>query len=324
MPWLRGGDNAATHPIVMRVVSVVRAGSGRAAERDVAVNEVFGFVVRCALQAAGHTTDYVIDEGTALMIGGARTDRLLEIATRAGYLKRQRRGGVTSWLLVDEPDFLHMRTKAELEHEKQRKIDNSNPALTVPVRLRDGDECRYCGILVNWRVRKGGRGGTYDHRERPATISTLVVACNACNAGRLDDPEADLRYPLREAPTEPRYGPDTAAFLENHGHRVTVTEDGRPGSRPDTASDPAAGRTPHQPPRASTGHHPAQAPGGRERGQPPPPPDLRISADPQHDVSGFAGTGRDRDGSGTARTSNAPGVRPKRSRRGRAASRETS
>lgn len=289
----------------MRVVSFVRTRTEQVAERDVALNEVFGFVTRCALQAAGHTTDYVIDEGTADLMGGARTERLLELAKKAGYLTPIKHQGVRAYLLVDDPLFLHMRRKAEIEWERQRKADNANPMITAPVRLRDGDECRYCGNLTNWRDRKGGHGGTYDHRVpgQPATIATLVVACISCNAGRRDDPEADLRYPLRPEPLQPFYSAITATFLTNAGHHVQPTEDRRPGSQPDTAaSDRAASATP-LPPR--TPRAPVAVPG---------------SADHLPAESGFAGTGRDGTGGG-ARSSTAmhptPGRRRKRPQRGR-------
>lgn len=316
MPWLRSGDNAATHPIVMRVVSLVRAAIAfMVDERDVAVNEVFGFVTRCALQSAGHTTDYVIDEGTAFMLGGNRTERLLELATKAGYLTRTRAKGITSYLLVNDPDFIHMRTKEEIERERQRKADNSNAGITVPVRLRDGDECRYCGVIVNWRDRKGGRGGTYDHRipGQAATVDTLVVACNACNAGRGNDPNADTRYPLRPVPADPYYSPVSVGFLADHGHIVAVTEDQRPGSQPGHARrDPAASGSTRTPPTGPAPVVQPRQPSNHRRDGPP------GSADNQHPGSGFAGTGRDGSG-GSARsspTSNAA-RRRKRSPRGR-------
>ena len=47
-----------------------------------------------------------------------------------------------------------------------KPIDLIDPqvSIIVPVRWRDGDACRYCGKVVNWADRKGGKGGTYDHR----------------------------------------------------------------------------------------------------------------------------------------------------------------
>lgn len=322
MPWLRSGDNAATHPIVMRVWSLVQRVTTRVLERDVAVNEVFGFVTRCALQSAGHTTDYVIDEGTAYMCGGVRTDRLLELAVKAGYLTRHRGKGLVTYLLVDDPEFLHMRLRSEIDREKQRKTDNANPALTVPVRLRDGDECRYCGRIVNWSARKGAIAGTYDHRAGlgvPTTVETLVIACNACNSGRGDDPEADARYPLRPVPAEPWFSPRSAAFLLDAGHVVKVTEDLRPGSRPGNAhSDPASSGITHTPPaRRAPVTRPKPGNGGAHG-----PPGSADSADREHSGSGFTGSGRV--GSGSAGTSgtSVPTVmpaarRPKRTRRGK-------
>ncbi len=321
MPWLRSGDNAATHPIVMRVASFVMSIRTRVFERDVAINEVFGFVTRCALQSAGHTTDYVIDEGTVLMIGGARTDRLLELAIKAGYLIKRSKRGVTVYVLVDDPQFLHMRTKAELEAEKQRKADNSNKGLTGPVRLRDGDQCRYCGVIVNWRDRKGQRGGTYDHREgvgKPARFDTLVVACFTCNRSRSNRDDADERLPLLPAPTDPIFGSDTVQFLEERGYRVEVTEGfQRPGTQPDTApSDPAASRTPRTP---TAGRAPVTSAQRPTHGPHAPP----GTADHLSPESGLAGTGRDGSASGSSSSlpvseRNIAGTgRSKRSRRGR-------
>lgn len=287
MPWLRAGDNAATHPIVLRVWGFVRAVTGRVPERDVAVNEVFGFVMRCALQSAGHTTDYVIDEGTALMIAGGRTERLLELAKKAGYLKPAKRAGQRVWLLIDEPDFIHMITKAERDWNAQQRADAANPQLIVPVRLRDGDACRYCGMVVNWRDRRGGRGGTYDHREpaTAATAETLVVACKSCNSGRRDRADADERYPLRPAPADPYYSQTTAEFLAGHGHTVTPTADQRPASQADTATP--------RPPTQGDNAPATRQPGGHRA---PPVETARRSADTADrlDVEpGFAGTGRD-------------------------------
>lgn len=342
MPWLRGGDNAATHPIVMRVFALVRDVATRVLERDVAVNEVFGFVVRCAMQSAGHVTDYVIDEGTAHMMGGARTERLLQLACQAGYLKAAKRRGERIWRLIEVPEFIHMRKAAELERDRQRKHDNANRTVTAPVRYRDGDECRYCGVIVNWLDRKSGRGGTYDHRDgldQPATVESLVVACQACNGGRGDDPDADQRYPLRPAPDRPYYSTTTAAFLLNAGYRVAPTDDLRPGTQPGHAhSDPAPGGTTRTPP--ITGRAPVTKPRrgtgetrgktSRETARASPatarsprttrgvgPPDLQIPADTEHPESGFAGTGRDGTGSATGSGATRPYSVPRRARRSR-------
>jgi hypothetical protein len=268
VPWLRAGDTAATHPIVLRAA---------VGGDDRTVNEVFGFVVRCALQASAHMTDYFVDEGTAWMIGGQHTKRLAGAAAAAGYWTPVEKGGHPGWQLVDDDTFIHMRMRAEVEWDRQRGKDASNPQLVVPVRLRDGDVCRYCGRTVNWWDRKGTRGGTYDHREpgKPATVDTYVVACRGCNSGRKDHDDADAQHPLLPAPERPYYTERSAAWLNSHGHDVTPGPPLAPGSIPPNAAPrgPASSET------SST----AQA---------SPSPDLQIRADVEGRESGFAGSGR--------------------------------
>lgn len=218
MPWLRIGDTAANHPIALAVLEDPSAD-------DRLLNEVFGFVVRCALQSTAHLTDYMISRGTAIQIGGiSRVWTLLDAAIDAGYLSPAEIevDGIMrpAYKLLDDPDFVHMRTKEEIEWERQRKTDNSNPALIVPVRLRDGDACRYCGLVVDFRPgqRKGRIAGTYDHREpgQQATIETYVVCCRACNASRGDSVNADAALPLLPEPTKPYYSAHTIEWIRTN------------------------------------------------------------------------------------------------------------
>lgn len=279
MPWLKLGDLFATHPLVMALMRVYRAD-----ERS--TNEVTGFVTRCGSQAAGHMTDYRVDLGTATLMGGSRTELLLRQAVEAGMMTCHGRGRTRFWRIVEHDDFLHMRSAEEVEWDRQRKRDSANPELTVPVRVRDGDACRYCGQVVFWSNRKGGRGGTYDHREpgKPATVHTYVVCCRTCNSSRKDEPTADERLPLRPAPDAPYYSESTVKWLRSHG--ITVhpsdpptggTTSARPGaaaaapdtarSRPSTSTDSG---TPRSNPRPGD-HAPDTAPlqrGPRQRPEP--------------------------------------------------------
>lgn len=335
MVWLKVGDTAGTHPITMR-------GGIGGDERQ--TNELFGFVIRCALNSSAHLTDGFIDESVTHLFGGQHTDRLCAAAKKAGYWKPQRRDGHKGWMLVQDPDYLHIRLKDEISWEKQQKADAANPYITVPVRLRDGDACRYCGQIVQWTARRGGRRGTYDHRPpgQPGTIDTMVVACGSCNFGRSNDPLADEKYPLRPPPADPFYSELTAIFLREHGRNVTpnvqrprrqrdtadpkrprtqrdnapssTAGQRRPGSQPDTApvSDPAAGGTPHD----SNARAPTRS---------------ADSAEIQPSGSGEPGSGRDGservgsgpvgvgvgDGSGRAGSGAGGAPQPRRSRRGR-------
>lgn len=307
MPWLKAGDDAATHPIVMRTFERGDLNLGTLSAWDRA-NLVFGLVLRCALDSAGHLTDYFISAGTVLTMGGPNGPKLAEEARKDGYWRKHRRDGEQGYLLVEDPNFIHIRLKAEIEWERQQARDASNPALTVPVRLRDGDACRYCTRIVQWNARRGARRGTYDHREpgQAATVDTLVVACGGCNSGRRDRDDADEQRPLLDPPQQPYYSDYTAAWLARHGHHVTPTS-----SRPDTDSDTATARP--SPP----GHRADPRPGTQPDTAPRDPADGRTprSADQLPTEPGFPGSGR-ATGSGRA-PGQGSGGRRTRARRGR-------
>lgn len=237
MPWVRFGDQAATYPKLLMVAGLPGA-DGRA------VNEVRGFLYACATQSGGHTTDYLIDPGTAALFGGTRTRKLVGWCVATGLLTPTDVGGIEHWLIINDPEFIHIRTKAELEWERQRSADNANLALIVPVRLRDGDNCRYCGLQVQWRGRKSARSAEYDHRTPGVAARTpddLVVACRSCNGARQDNPDWDATHPLRPVPTNPMYGAITATFLTQNGHpsRPNLEPDATSTSSADTAAHPA-------------------------------------------------------------------------------------
>jgi hypothetical protein len=279
--WLRAGDNAATYPALLAADALVP-------DDDRIVNELAGFVHRLAEQSAGHLTDGRIDMGTATLIGRSRTSVLLDLAVRTGLLRKAGRGRSTTYELVPDPEFLHIRTRKEIEWDRQQKRDTADPALTVPIRVRDGDACRYCGLAVNWHDRKGGRGGTYDHRgdaRTAGTVDTLVVACRACNSGRRDSASAEERYPLRPAPPRPLYGPGTVTWLAKHGVTVPVTHDPHDPAEAAPVAVPAAARPRTQHPAAE--HHPSPSlssvphPVGARRG-----PDSRPGTQPDTEDSG--------------------------------------
>src|SRR4051812_33826379 len=108
MPWARAGDTSATHPRVMRAAAVPGAD-----ERT--VNEVFGFFARLATQSAAHTTDYVVDAGTVDMIGGRNAAKLIRQCVKIGLLERTRIDGLPAFKLLNDPEFIHIRLRAEVE-----------------------------------------------------------------------------------------------------------------------------------------------------------------------------------------------------------------
>lgn len=196
---------------------------------DRLLNEVHGFVSRCAAQSGQHSTDYVVTVGTAIQIAGrTRVDTLLavclfaELMTEVEFTDNGR--SVVAYKLVDDdPEFLHLRLKKEIEWERQRKADQSRPNLIVPVRLRDGDACRWCGRIVDWSDRKSGRAGTYDHLEpgEAASIDTYVVCCKACNSSRQDGDLPQGVTALLDPPADPYFSRYSVEWLTNNKWRKT-------------------------------------------------------------------------------------------------------
>jgi hypothetical protein len=193
-------------------------------------------------QSAAHMTDYIVDAGTVAMVGGANVDQLVKFCVKVGLLTKIRQGAFTAYKLVDDPEFIHIRLASEVEWERQQRADTSDLRLSVPVRARDGDLCRYCGLMVQWRGRTSTRKGTLDHLVpgEAATVATMVVACKGCNS-ELRDLAGQERDTLTAPPSEPFYSPFTAAWLTKNGRPTAPTEapEQRPGNTPDPALAPA-------------------------------------------------------------------------------------
>ena len=246
MPWARLTDTAATHPIVLAVAEHPDAD-------DRSVNEVFGFMLRLAAMSAQYLTDYVFWYSSAVQMAGSKSqaDQLLELAAFAGYGVQdvEPGSGRRFFRLVADSDFVHIKTAEEVAWERDRKANNGDLSIIVPVRWRDGDACRYCGKVVNWADRKGGKGGTYDHRlpGQSGTWRSEVVACRSCNSIRgnaskgLPPSEgmaaADRVRPLLTPPDRPYYSPRTREWLNSHAD-VLALHDMRP---PELAAGEEAG-----------------------------------------------------------------------------------
>ena len=273
MPWLRIGDTAATDPRVLAVDEHPDAD-------DRTRLEVFGFCVLAASMAAQHLQDYGVTYSTAILAaGGSRenADRLLRIAEWAGFGRNTTDPdtGRRLFILASDIDLWHMRSRAELAAENQRRQDTSNPNITVPVRYRDGDCCRYCGTPGNIADRKSARGLTYDHRapltDGPATPATVVVACKSCNSSRgaimTRTPgtyadglaAADAVHPLGPPPAEPFYHPRTLAWLADPRHQAIREQYGITLPDQPTTAAPVPVAAPAGPAASPAGARPAVA-----------------------------------------------------------------
>ena len=237
MSWLKLSDVSADHPIFARVLELDWADERLG-------NELFGWVTKCATRSAAFDRDYIVEVGQAKSLAGlSRYKDLLKAALYCGIFEEKefdddkgiRRAGLK---LVEEEDLFHMILKSEKERKANREADNRKPERSGPVRKRDGDECRWCGVIVRFSNGAGGdqksaRVGTIDHLDPrdldssdPTPVERLVVACKTCNSSRKDGASWDR--PLRPAPESPYYSKATAEWLlDKCGHRVAVTEQRR-------------------------------------------------------------------------------------------------
>lgn len=202
MPWIRIGDTVAFDPRTLHPYEDPDADART-------VDEVFGFAVRLAAEAASKETDRHVTRGMARHLAGTpeRGDRMMSILVSAGIWQPDG----TGWTLVNDPNYIHLQAKGEVDRSRIRARDNRNDALTVNARLRDGDECRYCRKVVNWRDRKSLRGGTWEHvniANQPTLLAEFVVCCFECNR------EPASRGSLLHAPSKPVYGADTKLFVK--------------------------------------------------------------------------------------------------------------
>lgn len=249
MSWLKTSDAAAWHPLLLEVLE-------HSVEEPWLVNEVFGFLSRCAIQSAQFELDYVVTFGVAMQTAnGADRFKVLDRVCRAVGLWKDVEIPATAdqparkaFKIVEEDDLWHMIRKDEREWERQRRADVGNPELVIPVRHRDGDACRWCGHVVFWSDKKGGRGATYDHLkpgQGASSADDLVVACRSCNGARKDESNTDFNNELRPAPKDPYYSKSTAAFLARHGVEVQVSA--RPRiTEPAGSTTPAAEQAPQR------------------------------------------------------------------------------
>lgn len=219
MAWIRVGDT------FNQAKEWTRAAELALMRRDERlVDELKGVALSLYFQSAVSWSDYEISLGAAAMIiGQGRFDRVIADLKTIGVLTDLPPvDGVPRWRLLERKDFVHIIKEREKLMATKRKRDRNKGTLVVPVLLRDGSTCRYCGIDVNWKDHKNDDGGTFDHRcpEDETTVENFVVCCRGCNELRGSLPEPDVELPLLPVPVEPLYDADLLKTLSRWG-RVT-------------------------------------------------------------------------------------------------------
>ncbi|TKV61856.1 hypothetical protein FDO65_10035 [Nakamurella flava] len=316
---------------------------------------VKGFVQSLVTESAAHNTDYKINLGQVLLAGGEQAgQQMAGWCVSLGLMKvtANLADQPTEWELTLPTDIAHNRSAAEIARDRQRQRDNTNPRIRAEVRLRDGDACRWCGVITYWGSpdKRSARVGELDHLDdqalaagKPGKVTTIVVACRHCNGSRQKAREGwDVELNPPPHPSDRFYSRVTAAYIHKHlGIPVPVTtaDDERPDSQSGTAAPERPG------PQPGTAPNPRQrarrVPGTRDSADERPtagapamvhlewdagpgsPADHRITTDQQlsetrvsRDGSGrgLVGSGRDGPG-GDGKGSAPPAGRSRRSRR---------
>ncbi|WP_313549029.1 hypothetical protein, partial [Corynebacterium sp.] len=207
MPWLRVGDNMATHPTIGKLLASTNF--------DHAVkNECIGVLTQLAATSGAHLTDGLINTGSMAQVAPGREREVLSHFVEAEIAKEIYENDklVAVQLILDDEDFFHIKSKEEYEQDNARKRDYRKPGLWAQVRMRDGDACRWCGKSVSWSVKSGYRKATIDslNGHKDSTPETLVVACGQCNSARGGGAE----YSLLAPPERPIYGKHTVDFVK--------------------------------------------------------------------------------------------------------------
>lgn len=242
LSWVKASDKAGSFPHIMQVIGLPDVD-------DRTRLELMGFVFLMFLESAKFDMDYHLPLGTAYRCADSleQAKRLLGYCRTLGICRDVTEGKVPAIALIEDPDFLNLQSREDKERRNRQRNDTRDPRLEVPVRQRDGDNCRWCNVRVHWKGPKTPRDGTLDHLRpgHPGTVETLVVSCRSCNSARKDNPQWDETYELYPEPKMPRYGSATARFLSEHNiptvpnigpDRQPNTNRSRSGDAPDDES----------------------------------------------------------------------------------------
>jgi hypothetical protein len=164
--WFRVDDSLAFHPKVVA-----------------ARNPAMGLWVRAGSWCGQQLTDGLVPLDIARALGSKReidalVDNGLWLPDGSGFRFHQWEG--------------RNPTRSEVEavrsSDRRRADLHRDTALRDAIRERDADRCRYCGVAVDFRARRGPTRGTYNLIDPtgPNTLDNLVVSCGRCTAS--DEP----------------------------------------------------------------------------------------------------------------------------------------
>jgi hypothetical protein len=226
MAWLKGDDKAHGNPKLRAVAGVSKTAG-------------FG-ILFCWLYAAQQSTNgwlpqWVVErEFTAKELDAVTTIKAngraplihtkgAECSCLHGLEWTDEMGGywIHDWLK-------HNPSKAENTVHRAKGRELGDKDLRTLIMKRDGNSCRYCGIVVPWNDKKSPRMLTIDHVNPTLAVgaANLVVACTTCNSRKKDatTPEAaglTLLPPPIDPPIEWPKGTDPASIERAEPEPIT-------------------------------------------------------------------------------------------------------
>jgi hypothetical protein len=194
----------------------------------------WGYLTLLASWSGRHFTDMHFPEFMVRRVCGRHAEWFVKACQAAGLLAKRKtksKDGDLGWQFVDNgDDLLSVLTKEQVEANKHRNAGRRN-GMKVAVRVRDGDQCRYCGRAVEFAQRRGWMRGTYlpGHMEHPdpEAHERLVVACGWCDEAKGKRTPEEWGVTLRDVPAQPIYNASTLNLFAEHGITDPVAERAR-------------------------------------------------------------------------------------------------
>lgn len=194
MAWYEAHQTMAKHPKTLKLARLLKV------DRRYAVgllHDLFSWALDVA-QKYGELHDLTAEDiAAALDIPGKKGLATVDALVESGYLEKDGENySIHDW--YDYAGRLSERREEEKAYAKRKYNLYNDMRLIKQVRERDGDFCRYCGKLVNWKDRKGADGGTYDHvnPDGENLLDNIVVACRSCNSKKRDRTPEQANMPL--------------------------------------------------------------------------------------------------------------------------------
>ncbi len=186
MTWIKVERSLRGHPKLLHLASILKVDDPDLVRAK--LENLWNSATECFWRGWLEVNDQVMDEFQVAYHASWKGDPALWLRAliQARWIDRKAgEGGRERLYLHDWHEhaalIIQLREGEEIRRERNRLYFDS-PELTRAVRARDGDTCRSCARVVNWKDRKTGAGGTYARLDQagPITIGNVGVHCRSC------------------------------------------------------------------------------------------------------------------------------------------------